>query len=83
MKVVAISPPVEPESALENIEAGTRFLKDLIELYEGDLNLALAAYNAGENAVARYGHRVPPYRETQSYVRRINAAYRRARSADQ
>ena len=68
---------------LENIEAGTRFLKDLIELYEGDLNLALAAYNAGENAVARYGHRVPPYRETQSYVRRINAAYRRARSADQ
>jgi Transglycosylase SLT domain len=67
---------------LENVEAGTRFLKDLIGLYEGDVNLALAAYNAGENAVARYGRRVPPYRETQSYVRRINAAYLRARPAD-
>ncbi len=63
----------------ENVEAGTRYLKGLIDLYQGDVNLALAAYNAGEQAVARYGRRVPPYRETQSYVRRINAAYYRAR----
>ncbi len=64
----------------ENVEAGTRYLKSLIELYRGDVNLALAAYNAGEEAVARYGRRVPPYRETRNYVRRINAAYRRVRS---
>jgi hypothetical protein len=62
----------------ENVEAGTRYLKNLITLFSGDANLALAAYNAGEGAVMRYGRRVPPYRETQSYVRRINAAYRRA-----
>lgn len=67
---------------VENVEAGTRYLKGLLELYQGDVNLALAAYNAGEQAVARYGRRVPPYRETQSYVRRINAAYRRARMPD-
>ncbi|HZS04130.1 MAG TPA: lytic transglycosylase domain-containing protein [Blastocatellia bacterium] len=65
---------------VENVEAGTRYLKNLIELYQGDVNLALAAYNAGENAVARYGRRVPPFRETQNYVRRINAAYRKARA---
>ena len=63
---------------VENVEAGTRYLKNLIELFAGDVNLALAAYNAGEGAVERYGRRVPPYRETQDYVRRINAAYLRA-----
>lgn len=67
---------------VENIEAGTRHLKNLIELYQGDVNLALAAYNAGEEAVARYGRRVPPYRETQNYVRRINAAWRRAKAIE-
>jgi soluble lytic murein transglycosylase-like protein len=67
---------------VENIEAGTRHLKNLIELYRGDVNLALAAYNAGEEAVARHGRRVPPYRETQNYVRRINAAYRRAKAIE-
>jgi len=66
---------------VENVEAGTRYLKSLIDLFAGDVNLALAAYNAGEAAVLRYGHRVPPYRETQSYVRRINLAYRRMASA--
>lgn len=67
---------------VENVEAGSRHLKSLIELYEGDVNLALAAYNAGEQAVARYGRRVPPYRETQNYVRGINAAYRKAKSGE-
>jgi soluble lytic murein transglycosylase-like protein len=67
----------------ENVEAGARYLKNLIELFAGDVNLALAAYNAGEGAVARYGYRVPPYRETQNYVRRINAAYRRATGSGQ
>ncbi len=63
---------------VENVEAGTRYLKNLVTLFAGDVNLALAAYNAGEDAVRRYGRRVPPFRETQSYVRRINAAYRHA-----
>jgi len=66
---------------VENVEAGARYLKSLIELFKGDVNLALAAYNAGEEAIIRHGYRVPPYRETQNYVRRINAAYRRAMSS--
>lgn len=64
---------------LENVEAGAKYLRSLLEMFNGDVNLALAAYNAGENAVLRYGRRVPPYRETLNYVWRINTAYRRAR----
>lgn len=63
---------------VENVDAGTRYLKSLIQMFNGDVNLALAGYNAGENAVIRYGYRVPPYRETQNYVYSINVAYRRA-----
>lgn len=63
---------------VENVGAGTRYLKSLIQMFNGDVNLALAGYNAGENAVIRYGYRVPPYRETQNYVYSINVAYRRA-----
>ena len=62
----------------ENVEAGTRYLRSLLEMFNGDVNLALAAYNAGEDAVLRYGRRIPPYRETMNYVWRINTAYRRA-----
>ena len=68
---------------VENVEAGTRYLKNLITLFAGDVNLALAAYNAGEVAVLRYGRRIPPYQETQNYVRRINAAYRQATASGQ
>jgi len=62
---------------VENVGAGTRYLKSLIDRFK-DVRLALAAYNAGEEAVARYGNRIPPYRETTNYVRRISAAYNRA-----
>ncbi len=65
---------------IENVEAGTRYLRSLIDMFGGDMNLALAAYNAGEGAVLRYGRRVPPYAETTNYVWRINTAYRRALS---
>jgi soluble lytic murein transglycosylase-like protein len=53
-----------------NLEAGIRYLSWLVEQFPGDLSKVLAAYNAGENAVLRYGG-IPPYRETREYVRRI------------
>lgn len=57
----------------ENIRAGVGYLKLLLNRYENNEELALAAYNAGPLAVDRHGSRVPPYRETQEYVKRINA----------
>lgn len=63
--------------SVENVGAGTRYLRSLIDMFGGDINLALAGYNAGEGAVIKYGRRIPPYRETVNYVWRINTAYRR------
>lgn len=54
-----------------NIEGGARYLRLLLDMFDHDLRLALAAYNAGENAVKRYGNQIPPYRETQGYVRKV------------
>lgn len=64
----------------ENIEAGTRYLRDLLLRYQNNLALALAAYNAGPVRVRQYG-RIPPYRETITYVRRIQKEYSRRKSA--
>ena len=61
----------DPEA---NVDAGTRHLRALLERYDGDAIKALAAYNAGEHRVQQYGG-VPPYRETQSYIRRIIREY--------
>jgi hypothetical protein len=61
--------------AKQNIEGGVKYMRWLLDMFGGDLNLALAGYNAGENAVMRYGNQVPPYRETQEYVRRISSRY--------
>jgi soluble lytic murein transglycosylase-like protein len=55
----------------QNIEGGVAYLRFLQGRFDGDIRLALAAYNAGEGAVAKYGNRIPPYRETQTYVRRV------------
>lgn len=59
----------------QNIEGGIRYMRWLLDTFHGDVVLALAGYNAGEGAVMKYGWQVPPYRETQEYVRRITARY--------
>jgi soluble lytic murein transglycosylase-like protein len=63
-----------------NIEAGARLLKRLQRRYGRNFDLILSAYNAGEGAVARYGNRIPPYRETQDYVVRVMGRYQALRS---
>jgi soluble lytic murein transglycosylase-like protein len=55
----------------ENLRGGARYLRFLLDLFDSDLRLALAGYNAGENAVKRHGHNIPPYPETQDYVRKV------------
>ncbi|HEY7840085.1 MAG TPA: transglycosylase SLT domain-containing protein [Gammaproteobacteria bacterium] len=60
----------------ENVNGGTRYLRDLLVMFNYDLQLALAAYNAGENAVKQYGNKIPPYTETRNYVRKVLAYFR-------
>ena len=59
----------------QNIDGGTRYLKHLINMFNPNLDLAVAAYNAGENAVIRYNNSIPPYPETQNYVKQVLALY--------
>ena len=58
-----------------NIRIGTRYLRDLIAMFPGQLDLAVASYNAGEGAVQRAGNRIPNYKETQAYVKTVLALY--------
>ncbi len=68
-KDLCVSDAYDPE---QNIEGGVKYLKGLLYIYDGDRRLALAAYNAGTRAVAKYNG-IPPYRETMNYVRKIEA----------
>ena len=68
----AVRNAYDPE---ENLRAGARHLRELLDLFAGSLPLALAAYNAGETAVQRFGG-IPPFAETQQYVRRVQSRYR-------
>lgn len=66
---------VDREDAGQNIQGGTQYLRLLLELFNYDIRLALAAYNAGESAVARFGNTIPPYPETQQYVTKVITYY--------
>ena len=58
-----------------NVAGGTQYLRDLLNMFDNNVVLALAAYNAGENAVINHGRQIPPYQETQTYVRRVLKYY--------
>ena len=68
---------LDPE---QNISGGARYLRDLIRMFNNDVQLAVAAYNAGENAVVRAGNRIPPYQETMTYVPRVMTYYKKYRT---
>lgn len=65
---------------VENVRAGAQHLIELLKLFDKDVSLALAAYNAGEGAVIRHGRRIPPYRETAAYVLRVLGFYEKYRA---
>ncbi|HJV54182.1 MAG TPA: lytic transglycosylase domain-containing protein [Noviherbaspirillum sp.] len=64
----------------QNVEVGARYLRDLLAMFGGNVQLAVAAYNAGENAVIRHGRRIPPYQETMRYVPMVLERYHRFQS---
>jgi soluble lytic murein transglycosylase-like protein len=64
-----------PYDVAQNIKGGTRYLKDLLTMFNGRVDLALAGYNAGEGAVMKYGNTIPPYDETRNYVKLILKRY--------
>lgn len=81
MPGTAASLGVNPQCAAENAEGGAKYLRSLLLRYHGDSALALAAYNAGPGAVARFGG-VPPYEETRRYVTRVLNEYSRQRTPE-
>lgn len=72
---------VDAFDPLQNLAGGAQYLRDLLSMFDNDLSLALAAYNAGENAVVKHGNRIPPYRETLHYVPHVLDYYQRYRTS--
>ena len=66
-----------PHDPAQNISGGTRYLRELLNRFNNRVDLVLASYNAGEGAVLKFGHRVPPYQETRDYVKKISKRYKR------
>ncbi len=64
------------EDPEDNINGGAKYLSDLLQMFESDIRLAVAAYNAGEHNVIKYGNKIPPFRETRQYVSRVMKYYR-------
>jgi soluble lytic murein transglycosylase-like protein len=71
-----------PYDVAQNISGGTRYLKDLLTMFNGRVDLALAGYNAGEGAVIKYGYSIPPYDETRNYVKLIIKRYGRTTTTE-
>jgi LysM repeat protein len=69
---LGVTKPFDPA---QNIRGGTQYLRELMDMFGGQVNLVLASYNAGEGAVLKYGRNVPPYRETRDYVKTIGKRY--------
>jgi soluble lytic murein transglycosylase-like protein len=82
MPGTALELGADPNDPAQNVDAGARYLRQLIVKYSGKLWHVAAAYNAGPGAVDKYKTGVPPYRETMQYVNRIDRAYRQAAKAD-
>ncbi len=76
-KQYGVSNRLDPK---QSIYGGTRYLRYLAKLFNNDLTLMLAAYNAGEGTVKRYGNKVPPYKETRNYVKKVIKYYKKYRS---
>ena len=66
----------DPFDAKENLEGGVQYLKDLLDYFEGDLKLSLAAYNAGKGSVIKHGFTIPPYPETTDYISKVLQYYK-------
>jgi len=77
-KRLEVADAFDPE---QNIRGGTRYLRMLLDMFDNNMELAVAAYNAGENAVIKYGRQIPPYRETRAYVPKVLALYNKYRQA--
>lgn len=66
---------------VQNLHGGARYLRDLLRMFDGNLSLALAGYNAGENSVVRHGYQIPPYAETRTYVPKVLELYHQYRKS--
>jgi soluble lytic murein transglycosylase len=75
IRILKIKDPFDPS---ENIMAGARYFRELLDRFNGKVQLTLAAYNAGPNLVDRY-QRIPPYKETENYIQKVMAYYRQLR----
>ena len=73
-KRFGVTDRTDPE---QNIDAGANYLRKLLNMFDNDVKLAIASYNAGEGAVIKYGRTIPPYRETRNYVVRVLKYLRR------
>lgn len=76
-KRYGVANPFDP---VQNLNGGAKCLRDLMKVFNNDISLTLAAYNAGKSAVVRHGNSIPPFRETKNYVPRVLAFYRKYRS---